>query len=67
MKSLQIIKNFITLCYLKKDKVITTCLKNDIPLTDNDLKEMKEILQQKKEIKLFKKLKHLNKNYYYKF
>jgi hypothetical protein len=52
MKSLQILKNFMTLFYLKRNKVITTCLKNDIPLTDNNIKEVIEILNHKEKLRV---------------
>lgn len=43
---LEKIKNYLNLFYLKRDEAIYTCLKNDIPLTDNNVKEVKEILEQ---------------------
>lgn len=51
MKFLQILKNYLKLFYIKKSKAIYTCLKNDIPLTDNNIREVEEILNYKKQAK----------------
>ena len=51
MKNLQTLKNYLKLFYLKKNKAIYTCLKNNIPLTDNNIKEVIEILNHKKKFK----------------
>ena len=51
MKFLQTLKNYCKLFYLKKDKAIHTCLKNNIPLTDNNINEVKGILNYKRKTK----------------
>lgn len=50
MKILERFRNFIRLFSVKKDEAIYTCLKNDIPLTDENIKEVMGILKQKKKI-----------------
>jgi len=42
---------------IKRDKAIYTCLQNDIPLTDENIKEVIEILKQKERIELLKNFK----------
>ena len=45
------LKNILKLYTIKRDEVIYTCLKNNIPLTDANIKEIEEIERQKKNIK----------------
>jgi hypothetical protein len=54
---IQKIKNILKLFSIKRDKAIYTCLQNDIPLTDENIKEVIEILKQKERIKLLEKFK----------
>lgn len=54
---LQKIKNLLKLFSIKRDKAIYTCLQNDIPLTDENIKEVIEILKQKERIELLKNFK----------
>jgi hypothetical protein len=54
---LQKIKNLLKLFSIKRDEAIYTCLQNDIPLTDENIKEVIEILKQKERIKLLEKFK----------
>ncbi|MEN9335681.1 MAG: hypothetical protein RLZZ500_668 [Bacteroidota bacterium] len=43
------IKNFLKLFSTKREEAILTCLKNDIALTDENIREIESILKQKKE------------------
>jgi hypothetical protein len=54
---IQKIKNLLKLFSIKRDEAIYTCLQNDIPLTDQNIKEVIEILNQKERIKLLEKFK----------
>lgn len=47
MKLLQQIKNYLRLFYIKRNEAIYTCIKNDIPLTDENIKEIMQVLQHK--------------------
>lgn len=51
------IKNFFKIISIKKDEAIRTCLENNISLTDENIKEVQEILNHKKKIKLLNELK----------
>ena len=50
MKIMQKLKNILQLFSIKRDEAIYTCIKNNIPLTDANIKDIKEILMQKKKI-----------------
>ena len=52
MKTLQKLKNLCSLFYIKKNEAIFTCLKNNIELTDENIREIKIILKQKIKINL---------------
>ena len=52
MKTLQKLKNLCLLFYIKKNEAIFTCLKNNIELTDENIREIKIILKQKIKINL---------------
>jgi hypothetical protein len=54
---LQKIKNLFKLFSVKRDEAIYTCLQNDIPLTDENINDVIEILKQKERIKLLEKFK----------
>ncbi len=41
------LKNILKLYTIKRNEVIYTCLKNNIPLTDVDIKEIEEIERQR--------------------
>ncbi|MFY7758530.1 MAG: hypothetical protein ACOVP9_09035 [Flavobacterium stagni] len=43
------IKNFLKLFSTKREEAILTCLKNDITLTDENIREVESILKQRKE------------------
>ena len=47
---LQQTKNYFKLFSIKRDEAIYTCLKNNIPLTDENIKEVSDILKQKENI-----------------
>lgn len=49
--------NLLKLYKITKDQVILTCLQNDIPLTDENIKHVEEILENKKKTELLKQLK----------
>lgn len=51
MKLLQRIKNYLRLFSIKRNEAIYTCIKNDIPLTDENIKEVMQVLQQKEKNK----------------
>lgn len=55
MKIFQKVKNLCSLFYIKKNEAVFTCLQNDIELTDENISEVKTILEQKK-------IKPINKN-----
>lgn len=54
---LQKIKNLLKLFSIKRDKAIYTCLQNNIPLTDENINEVIDILKQKEQIELLKNFK----------
>lgn len=60
MKILERFRNFFRLFSVKKDEAIYTCLKNDIPLTDENIKEVMEILKQKERKELLEQFKKEN-------
>ena len=45
---LQQTKNYFKLFSIKRDEAIYTCLKNNIPLTDENIKEVNDVLKQKR-------------------
>ena len=47
MKILERIKNHLRLFSIKRNEAIYTCIQNDIPLTDENIKEVMGILKQK--------------------
>ena len=47
MKFLERIKNYLRLFSIKRNEAIYTCIQNDIPLTDENIKEVMGILKQK--------------------
>ena len=53
----QQIKNFFKIITIKKDEAIKTCLENNISLTDENIKEVREILNHKKKVKLLDEFK----------
>ena len=53
----QQIKNFFKIISIKKDEAIKTCLENNISLTDENIKEVREILNHKKKVKLLDEFK----------
>lgn len=60
MKTLEKIKNYLKLFSVKRDEAIYTCLQNDIPLTDENIKEVMEILKHKENKELLKNFKKEN-------
>ena len=64
MKTLEKIKNYLKLFSIKRDEAIYTCLQNNIPLTNENIKEVMEIVKQKEQHKIlknFNKKQSLNK------
>lgn len=57
----QKIKNAFKLYRITKDKVILTCLQNDIPLTDENIKHVREILENNKKREWQKEMNNINK------
>lgn len=57
----QQIKNFLKIISIKEDKAIITCLENNISLTDENIKEVKEILNHKMKIELLNEFKNKSK------
>lgn len=47
MKLLEKLKNYLKLFSVKRNEAIYTCLQNDIPLTDVNIKEVTQVLKQK--------------------
>lgn len=47
MKFLERIKNHLRLFSIKRNEAIYTCIQNDIPLTDENIKEVTQVLKQK--------------------
>lgn len=58
MKNLERIKNYFRLFSIKRNEAICTCIQNDIPLTDENIKEVMEILKQKENKELLKNFKN---------
>lgn len=58
MKILEKIKNYLKLFSVKRDETIYTCLQNNIPLTNENIKEVMEIVKQKEQHKI---LENFNK------
>ena len=58
MKNLERIKNYFRLFSIKRNEAIYTCIQNDIPLTDENIKEVMEILKQKENKELLKNFKN---------
>ena len=52
MKIFQKVKNLCSLFYIKKNEAIFTCLQNDIELTDENISEVRTILEQKIKTKI---------------
>jgi len=46
-KILERIKNYFRLFSIKRNEAIYTCIENDIPLTDQNVKEVMQVLKQK--------------------
>ena len=40
--------NFFKLLFFNKDEALYTCFQNNIPLTNENIKEVRQILKQKK-------------------
>jgi hypothetical protein len=53
-------KKYTQIFFIKRDEAIYTCILNDIPLTDENIKEVIEILIQKERIKLLENSRKLN-------
>ncbi len=60
MKMLERFKNFFRLFSIKRDEAIYTCLQNNIPLTNENIKEVTEIVKQKENKELLKQIKKEN-------
>ena len=60
MKILERLRNFLRLFSVKKDEAIYTCLKNDIPLTNENIKEVIGILKHQENKELLKNFKKEN-------
>lgn len=58
MKILERIKNYFRLFSIKRNEAIYTCIQNDIPLTDENIKEVMGILKQKENKELLKNFKN---------
>lgn len=54
----QQIKNFLKIISIKEDEAIKTCLENNISSTDENINEVKEILNHKMKIKLLNEFKN---------
>ena len=61
MKFLERIKNHLRLFSIKRNEAIYTCIQNDIPLTDENIKEVMGILKQKELLEQLKKENETNK------
>lgn len=59
MKIIRIIKSIYKVFSIKEDEAIYACLKKDIPLTDENILHMIEIIKQDKERKKLKILKRV--------
>ena len=60
MKILERIKNYFRLFSIKRNEAIYTCIQNDIPLTDENIKEVMGILKHKENKQLLKNFKKEN-------
>ena len=60
MKILERIKNYFRLLAIMQKEAIYTCIQNDIPLTDENIKEVMEILKQKEKNDLLEQFKKEN-------
>lgn len=60
MKILERIKNYFRLLSIMQKEAIYTCIQNDIPLTDENIKEVMEILKQKEKNDLLEQFKKEN-------
>lgn len=60
MKILERIKNYLRLFFIKRNEAIYTCIQNDIPLTDENIKEVMGILKHRENKDLLKNLKKEN-------
>jgi len=60
MKIIERIKNYLRLFSIKRNETIYTCLQNNIPLTNENIKEVMEIIKQKENKELFEQLKKEN-------
>lgn len=60
MKILERIKNYFRLFSIKRNEAIYTCIQNDIPLTDENIKEVMGILKQKENKQVLKNFKKEN-------
>lgn len=60
MKILERIKNYLRLFSIKRNEAIYTCIQNDIPLTDENIKEVMGILKHKENKELLKNFKKEN-------
>ena len=58
MKNLERIKNYFRLFTIKRNEANYTCIQNDIPLTDENIKEVMGILKQKENKELLKNFKN---------
>lgn len=60
MKTLEKIKNYLKLFSVKRDEAIYTCLQNNIPLTNENIKEVAEIMKQKEHHKIMENFRKEN-------
>lgn len=60
MKILERIKNYLRLFSVKRNEAIYTCIQNDIPLTDQNIKEVMGILKHKENKEILKNFKKEN-------
>lgn len=60
MKILERIKNYFRLFSIKRNEAIYTCIQNDIPLTNENIKEVMGILKHKENKELLKNFKKEN-------
>ena len=60
MKTLEKIKNYLKLFSVKRDEAIYTCLQNNIPLTNENIKEVTEIVKQKEHHKIMENFRKEN-------
>lgn len=60
MKTLEKIKNYLKLFSVKRDEAIYTCLQNNIPLTNENIKEVMEIVKQKEQHKIMENFRKEN-------